>query len=172
MNKLGMVVDLSHVGYKTSMEAMEASESPVIFSHSNAWKVSPSKRNIKDDQIKALAKKKGVIGVVNYPGFVKWENPTLNDLLDHVDYIANLAGTDHIGIGFDFSEPGDLESYKYWGYDPDTYLIPPWDHPKGLEDISKAPNFTQGLIDRGYPEKDIKKILGENFLRVYKEVWK
>ncbi|MGQ9647487.1 MAG: dipeptidase [Thermodesulfobacteriota bacterium] len=172
MNKLGMVVDLSHVGFKTSMEAMEVSKDPVIFSHSNAWQVCPSKRNLKDEQIKALAKKKGVIGMNIYPGFVKKNNPTLNDLLDHVDYIADLVGTDYIGIGFDFSTPGDLKSYKYWGYEPDTYLIPPWTHPKNIEDISKAPNFTKGLVSRGYSEQDIKKILGENFIRVFKEVWK
>ncbi|HUV60214.1 MAG TPA: dipeptidase [Desulfatiglandales bacterium] len=172
MNEIGMLVDLSHVGYRSSMEAMEESKDPVIFSHSNAWKVCPSKRNLKDDQIKALAKKKGVIGMNVYPGFVKKNKPSLNDLLDHVDYIANLVGTDYIGIGFDFSEPGDLEEYKYWGYDPDTYLLPPWDHPKDIEEISKAPDFTRGLISRGYSEKDIKKILGENFIRVFKQVWK
>jgi membrane dipeptidase len=171
MNKLGMVVDLSHVGYKTSMEAMEVSVDPVMFSHSNAWKVCPSKRNIKDDQIKALAKKKGVIGMNAFPAFVKKNRPTLNDLLDHVDYIANLVGTNHIGIGFDFAQE-TIQEYKDFGYDPETYPLPPWTYPKNIDDISKTPNFTRGLISRGYSEKDIKKILGENFIRVFKQVWK
>ena len=172
MNKLGMLVDLSHVGYRTSMEAMEVSEAPVIFSHSDAWKVCQSKRNIKEDQILALKKKGGVIGMNVYPAFVKRTNPTLNDLLDHVDYYAKLIGTDHIGIGFDFSTPGTMKDFLYWGYDEDTYLKPPFDHPKNIEDISKAPNFTEALISRGYSETDIRKILGENFIRVFKEVWK
>jgi membrane dipeptidase len=172
MNKLGMLVDLSHVGYRTSMEAMEVSEAPVIFSHSNSWKVCPSKRNLKDDQILALKKKRGVIGMNIYPAFVKRTNPTLNDLLDHVDYLAKLIGPDHIGIGFDFSNPGTIKDFLYWGYEQDTYLMPPFTHPKNIEDISKAPNFTMGLISRGYSETDIKKILGENFIRVFKEVWK
>jgi membrane dipeptidase len=172
MNKLGMLVDLTHVGHRTSMEAMEVSDAPVIFSHSNAWKVCPSKRNLKDDQILALAKKNGVIGMNVYPAFVKRVKPTLNDLLDHVDYYAKLIGTDHIGIGFDFSDPGTIKDFLYWGYDEDTYLKPPFNHPKNIEDISKAPNFTAGLIARGYSESDIKKILGENFIRVFKEVWK
>jgi membrane dipeptidase len=171
MNKIGMVVDLSHVGYRSSMEAIEVSKDPVIFSHSNAWKVSASKRNLKDDQIKALAAKKGVIGMNAFPGFVKWENPTLDDLLNHVDHIANLVGTDHFGIGFDYSQT-TLASYKYWGYDPETYPLPPWVYPKNIDTIDKTPNFTQGLVSRGYSDKDIKKILGENFIRVYQQVWK
>ncbi len=171
MNNVGMVVDLSHVGYKTSMDAMEVSEDPVLFTHSNPWSVYQSKRNIKDDQIKALAKKRGVIGINAFPGFVKKNDPTLNDLLDHVDYIAKLVGTDHIGIGFDFSQ-STVEDYKYWNYDPETYPMPPWIYPKNLGDVSLTPNFTKGLISRGYSERDIKKILGENFMRVYKEVWK
>jgi membrane dipeptidase len=173
MNKVGMVVDLSHVGYRTSMDALEVSEDPVLFTHSNAWSVLQSKRNIKDDQIKALAKKRGVIGINAFPflGLVKKKDPTLDDLLDHIDYIANLVGTDHLGIGLDFSQCS-VEDYKYWGYDPETYPMPPWIYPKNLEDVTKTPNFTKGLISRGYSEKDIKKILGENFIRVYKEVWK
>jgi membrane dipeptidase len=153
------------------MEAMEVSEAPVIFSHSNAWKVCPSKRNLKDDQIRALAQKKGVIGMNAFPGFVKKENPTLNHLLDHVDYIVNLVGIDHVGIGFDYSQSSP-EDYAKWGYDPETYPQPPWRYPKDIDEISKAPNWTQGLIERGYSEEDIKKILGENFLRVFRQVWK
>ncbi|MBN1222034.1 MAG: dipeptidase, partial [Candidatus Aminicenantes bacterium] len=171
MNKLGMLVDLSHVGYRTSMEAMEVSEAPVIFSHSNANSVCPSKRNLKDDQIKALAEKKGVIGMNAFPAFVKRENPCLEDLLDHIDCIAGLVGVDHIGLGFDFAQES-IEEYKAFGYDPDTYPLPPWTYPRDIEDVSKTPNLTEGLLGRGYAEGDIKKILGENFIRVFKEVWK
>jgi membrane dipeptidase len=178
MNRLGIVVDCSHVGYRTSMDAIEASKTPVVFSHSNAYGVFPSKRNIKDDQIKALAKSGGVIGMNGFPGFVskdsfvdKSRGPSLEQLLDHVDYMAKLVGTDHIGVGLDYSV-GTPEGYRRYGYEPDTYPEPPWHYPSGLDDVSKLPNLTKGLQTRGYTDADVRKILGENFIRVFKAVWK
>jgi membrane dipeptidase len=178
MNRLGILVDCSHVGYRTTMDAMEVSKVPVVFSHSNAHTVFPSKRNIKDDQIKALAKSGGVIGMNGFPGFVskdsfvdKTRGPTLEQLLDHVDYIAKLVGTDHIGVGLDYSI-GTPEGYRRYGYETDTYPEPPWHYPRGIDDISMLPNFTKGLVARGYSESDVRKILGENFIRVFKQVWK
>lgn len=172
MNKLGMVVDCSHVGYRTTMEAMEASKAPVVFSHSNAWSVHNSKRNIKDDQIKACAKTGGVIGMNGFPGFVHKEHPaTLEQFLDHVDYIAKLVGTEHIGLGLDYSQ-STPEDYKRWGYEPDTYPMPPWKYPTGVHEIALLPNFTAGLKKRGYSDADVRKILGENFIRVFEAVWK
>ncbi|MFC2164177.1 dipeptidase [Acidobacteriota bacterium] len=170
MNKIGMVVDLSHVGYRTSMETLELSKDPVFFSHSNSDSVCPSKRNLKDDQIKALAKNRGVIGINGFPSFVKENNPTLDDLIDHIDHISNLAGTDHIGIGFDFAQES-IEEYKAFRYDPEVYPLPPWAYPRDIDDVSKTPNLTRGLKTRGYSDEDVRKILGGNFLRVYKEVW-
>jgi membrane dipeptidase len=178
MNRLGIVVDVSHVGHRTSMDAIEASKAPVIFSHSNAWAVFASKRNLKDDQIKAVAKTGGVIGMNGFPGFIskdsfvdKDRGPSLDQLLDHVDYIAKLVGTDHIGLGLDYSQ-STPEGYKRWGYEADTYPMPPWHYPTGIDDISMLPNFTKGLKRRGYSDEDVRKILGENFIRVFKAVWK
>lgn len=170
MNAIGMVVDLSHVGYRTSMEAIEISSDPVIFSHSNVDSVCPSKRNLKDDQIVALAKNRGVIGINAFPAFVKEVDPTLDDLIDHIDHIVNLVGPDHIGIGFDFAQES-IEEYKAFGYDPQVYPMPPWTYPRDIDDVSKTPNLTEGLLARDYSESDIKKILGDNFIRVYREVW-
>jgi len=170
MNTIGMVVDLSHVGYRTAMEAIDVSKDPVIFSHSNANSVCPSKRNLKDDQIKALAQNRGVIGINAFPAFVKKNGPTLDDLIDHIDYIANLVGIDHIGIGFDFAQESS-EEYKAFGYDPEVYPLPPWTYPRDIDDVSKTPNLTSGLLTRGYSESDIRKILGDNFIRVFSEVW-
>ena len=110
------------------INAASVSFSTTDVKSSGTEKVSPNKRNLKDDQIKALAAKKGVTGINAFPGFVKWENPTLDDLLNHVDHIANLVGTDHIGIGFDYSQ-ATRQSYEQWGYDPETYP-PPMDVPK------------------------------------------
>jgi membrane dipeptidase len=170
MNRLGIVVDCSHVGYRTTMDAMEVSKVPVVFSHSNAHGVFASKRNIKDDQIKALARSGGVIGMNGFPGFVsrdsfvdKTRGPSLAQLLDHVDYIAKLVGTDHIGVA---------EGYRRYGYETDTYPEPPWHYPSGIDDISLLPNFTKGLLARGYSGPDVRKILGENFIRVFKQAWK
>lgn len=172
MNRLGVVVDLSHVGHRTTMEAMEASKLPVMFSHSNAWSVHASRRNIKDDQIKALARSGGVIGMNGFPGFVHKDHPaTLGQLLDHVDYIARLVGTDHIGLGLDYSQ-STPEDYKFWGYDPETYPMPPWKYPTGVHEVSLLGNLTAGLKERGYSDADVRKILGENFIRVFKAVWK
>jgi membrane dipeptidase len=172
MNRLGVVVDLSHVGHRTTMEAMEASKAPVVFSHSNAWTIHRSKRNIQDDQIKALAKSGGVIGMNGFPGFVHKDHPaTLDQLLDHVDYIAKLVGPDHLGLGLDYSQ-STPEDYKRWNYDIETYPMPPWKYPTGVQDVSLLPNFTAGLKKRGYSDEDVRKILGGNFIRVFKAVWK
>jgi membrane dipeptidase len=144
MNTIGIVVDLSHVGYRTSMQAIETSKDPVIFSHSNAYSVCPSKRNLKDDQIKALALNRGVIGINAFPAFVKKNDPTLDDLIDHIDHITNLVGADYIGIGFDFAQES-LEEYKAFGYDLEVYPLPPWTYPRDIDDVSKTPNVTQRL---------------------------
>lgn len=172
MNRMGVVVDLSHVGYRTTMEAMEASKAPVIFSHSNAWGVHASKRNIKDDQIKALARSGGVMGMNGFPGFVGPDHPSpMEKLLDHADYVAKLVGIDHIGLGLDYSQ-STPEDYKRWGYESDTYPMPPWKYPVNLDEVTKLPNFTLGLQKRGYSDADIRKVLGGNYLRVFRAVWK
>src|SRR5207249_2922710 len=104
MNRLGVAVDLSHVGYRTSMEAIEASAAPVIFSHSNARAVCDSARNLTDDQMRAAAARGGVIGVNAFPAFVaRHQAPTVEHLLDHIEYMVRVVGDDHVGLGFDFS---------------------------------------------------------------------
>jgi membrane dipeptidase len=100
LNRAGIVVDLSHTGYRTTMEAMEVSTAPVVFGHSNARAVCPSARNLTDDQIKAVATKGGVIGVNGFPAFVaRTERPTLAQFIAHIDYIADLVGPRHVGLG-------------------------------------------------------------------------
>mgnify|MGYP001575441683 CR=1 FL=1 len=103
MNRVGMVVDLSHTGYRTTMEAMDVCEAPPVFSHSGVKAVHDSPRNLSDDQIKAVPAKGGVIGLNGFPAFVskrRW--PTVDDLVDHAEHIANLVGTDHISVGIDY----------------------------------------------------------------------
>lgn len=185
MNRLGIVVDLSHCGYRTSMEAIEVSKDPVIFSHSNVRAICDSPRNLTDDQIIAVASKGGTIGINGFPAFVaKKPKPTLDDLLKHVDYIAELVGTKHIAIGMDYwegmagisSEEDARALYdsliESGSWNPKDYPPPPWYYPEGIEVPNKLYRLAEALLDRGYSKQDVKNILGENLIRVFKRVWK
>jgi membrane dipeptidase len=173
MNDLNMIVDLSHVGDRSTDEAIEASKF-VVCSHANARSVCNNVRNRKDEQIKAIARKDGMIGVAAFPSFVKrtrtekGELPTVKDLLDHIDYIAKLVGTDHVGIGLDFIE--GAEEAQLLLTRPDIWGLPGprgvYDYTEGIDSISKVSNITRGLVERGYSDNDILKILGRNWLRV------
>jgi len=191
MNDLGMMVDLSHVGEQTFWDAIHTTTKPVIVSHSCVYHLCPHRRNLKDDQIKAIAKNGGVIHLNFYSGFVdssfekrseifnsnhKAERdsmlkinpepyfadvflfekypaevnalrPQLSMLLDHLDYIVKLAGVDHVGLGSDFDGINSA--------------------PQQLDDVTNMPLITKELLKRGYAKKDIQKILGQNFLRLF-----
>jgi membrane dipeptidase len=185
MNRVGMVVDLSHTGHRTTMEAMEASTAPCIFSHANARAVHPSRRNITDAQIDAVAAAGGVIGLNGFPAFVsRRRRPTLDDLLRHADHIAERVGVDHLSVGIDYYQGqwpfADArkaralyaERLAQGRWRPESYPPPPWRYPAGIEVPSKLPALTAGLRRRGYSERDVRKILGENLLRVFRRVWK
>jgi membrane dipeptidase len=187
MNDLGMMVDISHVSAKTMHDAMDVSEAPIIFSHSSAQAVADSSRNVPDDVLKRLHEKDGVVMVNFFSGFVvpaaaksyidglnyerefqkkhddpkivkeemaRWKKQhqlprgTIHDLLDHIDHISKVAGVRYVGIGSD--------------YDGVSVL------PKQLEDVSSYPYITQGLLDRGYTEEQIRGILGGNLMRVFR----
>ena len=115
MNRVGMMVDLSHTGRRTTLEAMEVSTSPCVFSHSNCNAVFGSNRNIDDEQIKAVAAMGGVVGINFYPNVVSATKPqpTKANLLEHVDRLVNLAGIDHVGFGSDFTQD---QSQEFWHY--------------------------------------------------------
>jgi membrane dipeptidase len=171
MGELEMVVDLAHVGVRTSLEAMEETRGPVIVSHANARALCDNPRNLTDEQIRAVAASGGVIGLCAFPSFVSpHSNPTLEHFLQHADYISELVGAEHVGLGFDFAEE-DEEDYEYYGYDERFYPRPPWQYPIGIEGFPHIPNVTAGLKARGFTEQHIAGILGENFLRVFQTVW-
>ena len=189
MNELGMVVDLSHVGEQTFWDAIATTTKPVLVSHSCVYNLCQHRRNLKDEQIKAVAKNGGVIHLNFYSGFldpafearsdaftakhkaemdsmlkvnpepyfmevylfnkypdeVKGLRPPMSLLLDHLDYIVKLVGVDYVGLGSDFDGVNSL--------------------PSGLDGVEDFPKITEGLLKRGYSKKDIRKILGGNFLR-------
>lgn len=192
MNELGMLVDLSHVGEQTFWDAINTTTKPVLVSHSCVYSLCPHRRNLKDEQIKAIGKNGGVIHLNFYSGFVdssfdrrteqfnsnhkaerdsllkqnpepyfadvflfekypeevKNLRPPLSLLIDHLDHIVKLVGVDHVGLGSDFDGVNSL--------------------PQQLNDFTAMPLITKELLARGYSKKDIRKILGGNFLRLFK----
>jgi membrane dipeptidase len=198
MNRLGMMVDISHVADKTFWDAITTSKAPVIASHSSARALVDAPRNMTDDMLRAVTKNGGVVQVNFFSGFIdedfrkasnalskdaaaavkeyadrmkaegktvsyvdedrierewtaKIPRPPLKSLVDHIDHIAKVAGIDHVGLGSDFD-----------GVSGAT--------PQGMDSAADLPKITQALLDRGYSADDIKKILGGNIMRVFREV--
>ena len=152
MNDLRMFIDVSHLSETGFWDVIKRSKAPIVASHSNCYALCPHPRNLKDEQIKALADKGGVIGITFVPNFLTQEKrkTTVKDVVTHIDYLVEKAGIDCVGLGSDFDGTGGL--------------------PLGLEGVDKITNITEELLTRGYKEREIKKILGGNFLRVFKKV--
>ncbi|MGE6744250.1 dipeptidase [Allorhizobium pseudoryzae] len=171
MESLSMVVDLAHAGARTALEATEVATRPLIISHANARALLESPRNVGDDLIRAVATSGGVIGVCAAPFFLSRHGPaTLDMLIDHAAYIADLVGPQHVGLGFDFAEE-DADDYIYYGYDERYIPMPPWTFPSRIAGHADAGNVETSLRGRGFGEIEIRGILGENFLRVFGEIW-
>ncbi|MCX6648191.1 MAG: dipeptidase [Candidatus Bathyarchaeota archaeon] len=150
LNRLGMIVDVSHLSDAGFWDVLEASKDPIVASHSNSRAVCSHPRNMTDEMIKALAEKGGVMGMNFAPDFVHKTKPSVETLVDHIDHIVDLVGPEHVGLGSDFDG------------------IPAT--PAGLEDASKMPAITEELVKRGYSEEYIRLILGGNHLRLIKKV--
>ena len=194
-DELGVIVDVSHCGEKTFYDILETTAHPIIASHSSVYNICPHFRNLNDAQLLAIKENGGVVFVNYYPAYIDstfekranqvrkkhapaldslkvlyteesddyWYKsqdiinkdlsavaPSLDQLIDHIDYIVNLIGPDHVGLGSDFDGVEIL--------------------PKGIEDCSKTPAITKKLFERGYSKENIRKILGENFKRVFRQV--
>ncbi|MCC2624621.1 MAG: multidrug resistance protein [Burkholderiales bacterium] len=171
MNKVGMLIDMSHAGIKTSLDVIEASKDPIVFSHSNAQKINPHIRNLTDEQIKAISRKNGVIGI-NGMGLILGEGrPTVEKFIAHIDYISNLVGSvDNLALGLDlihFHEMLPLFFEKSGLNYPSGYLgSMDGIQPEQIDEIIEK------LLKQNYSKSDVEKILGGNFLRVAAAVWK
>jgi len=151
MEKLGIVLDTSHITDECFWDIADIKKDPFIASHSNCRSLCDTGRNLTDDMIKALADHHGVMGMNYLPGFIAKEGANLEKMVDHIDHIVKLVGPDYVGLGSDFDGGGGCP---------------------GLEDSSKHINITREMVRRGYSEVDIKKILGGNHIRVFDEVFK
>ena len=158
MNRLGMIVDISHINETGFWDVMEITKKPAIASHSNCRALCDHHRNMTDSQIEALAEKSGVINLSYCGGFIKegvtrenLEQVSLHDWMDHLDHVIDLVGPNYVGLGSDFDGGCGFP---------------------GMDDITKVPDITRGLVSRGYTDEDIEKILGVNNLRIFKEVLK
>lgn len=188
-NRVGILLDCTHTGKEATLQIIERSSKPVVFSHSNPNGLVPNPRNIDDDQIRACVDKGGLIGLAPWgplvmkPGTTHW--PTVDEFIDHIEYIINLTGsTNHIGVGTDMS----LGTYP--DHDHDPWGEPKWpsvadDYTRHITGNVRSPrraldgfsNYTEvlNLIDkflaRGYSDDDVSKLLGENYLRIFEDVW-
>jgi len=183
MNRIGMALDLSHVGERTSLEAIEVSSKPMLFSHSNPRARADSPRNITDEQIRKCAASGGVIGATPYAP-ITWTGgskpPDLDDFIGHVEHIAELVGGDHVSFGSDSeATPGAYPREllrRLFTTHPEVIAAFREAHPgifltDGFESMEALPQLTEKLLARGWSEGDLRKFLGENLLRVYAANW-
>jgi len=176
MNRLGILIDLSHCGPRTTIEAIEASEQPVAITHANPASQFPHARNKSDDIIKALVERSGVIGALSFPAMLTDRFPaTLDDYLQVIDCLVEMVGVESVGLGPDFMEhmPKEIEDAALQALPPEMQEIFRNMAPvERFASIADMPNVTDGLLKRGYSEGDVAKIMGENWIRLYGDVWK
>jgi membrane dipeptidase len=169
MNRVGMVVDVSHMGYRATMDAFEVSTKPVIFSHSNPKVLRDHARNISDEQIKACAQTGGVIGINGIGDFL---NGTSSEVyVQNIEYVMNLVGPKHVGLGIDYVVDKQ-ELIDYIKGHPDVFPPEKFSDYLAMVEPEQIPEFTELLHQKGYGAQVINDILGGNFLRVAQQVWK
>ena len=181
MDRLGILIDLSHVGDQTTLEAIELSENPVACTHANARSFFDHVRNKTDDALKLLAEKGGVVGANAFPPFLRneWES-TLSDYVDAIDDLVERIGIEHVGIGTDYTQDQSRDFFRWLlsrqGTIPQEEWIAtfpdPVVHPAGMETPDKLSAISRELQARGYGDEDIEKVLGGNWLRLFRQVWR
>jgi membrane dipeptidase len=188
MNRLGVIIDLAHTGWQTCLDAARASNQPLVVSHSGAWELGRHARCKTDEVIRAVVDTGGTMGITNVPQFLGGKGD-ISTMLDHVDYVIKKFGVEAVTIGTDRSyrsrESADseqklsprLKKHTRWeGLRPPGQEVhmPEWRRPEQVQSLAWTnwPLFTVGLVQRGYSDEDIAKIIGGNLLRVVRQVWK
>lgn len=181
MNRLRLLIDVSHCRDQVTLDAIKYSKAPVIASHANPRVLVNIIRNKTDEQIKALAEKGGVVGLNAWSLIAevrKDVRPNVDDLMTMADYIVKTVGVDHLGIGLDLIPFSKQKQFEEWAQNyPQLRPKGGWrernifTNEKGMDDPARLIEITRGLVAHGYSDQDIEKILGRNFLRVFKEVW-
>ena len=172
MNRVGMLVDCSHSGYRTTMDAMSLSTKPCIFSHSNPRALYDHPRNIRDDQIRMCAQTGGIIGINGVGPFIgEPKEVTVDTMVRHIDYVVELVGPEHVALGLDYMTPLHCQVLSdFYKGDLSKVALPelPW----GFFSPTQVPLLLGKLLAKGYSQKALRGIMGENFLRVATAVWR
>ena len=183
LNRLGIVIDLSHVGPKTTMDAIEMSEQPVAITHANARRFCDHPRNKEEEALKLLAEKGGVVGATSFANFLpKGFDSTVEDFVDAIDDMVERIGLDHVAIGTDSTHDQPLEFWHYIVSQqgtkfPSTFAdgsVPYTElsfQPKGIDSPAEFPNLAEALANRGYRAEEITKLLGGNWMSLFERVW-
>ena len=176
MNRVGMMVDLSHVGAKTSDDAIRASSRPVCYSHCCPAALKAHPRNKSDEQLRFVVERGGFVGVTMFPPFLKnGPRSTVDDYVATIDYVVNLVGEESVGIGTDFTQGHSDEFFRWITHDKGTGRklteFGEISNPEGLRAIGEFPNLTAAMQRAGWGEAKIRRVMGENWLRVLGEVW-
>jgi membrane dipeptidase len=184
MEELGILADLSHCGHRTSLDYIEAAKRPLVFSHANSYELCQSPRNKTDEMLRAVAATGGLTGAVTWAPLLSWDHrPTLEDYLDHLDHMVNVAGIEHVSFATDLPEgaPKSQEGWEQtWGpnglYGNITGVLGDWyrwgNHvTEEMETITQTPLIWDKMRKRQYSESDIEKVMSGNWLRVLRDVW-
>jgi membrane dipeptidase len=169
--RLGMVLDIASVSKRGFRDLLELAEGPVIASHTNASELCAHEGNLDDDELKAIAETGGLVApIANGMTVSSKPRVTLSDFVDHIDHMAQCMGIDHVALGPDIVEDSHypLEAYRRLFADEGYWST---HYPEGFSTHRELPNVTAELLRRGYSETDVRKVLGENLLRVYSTVW-
>jgi membrane dipeptidase len=176
MNRVGMLCDLSHVGATTSRDVILASTKPVCYSHCLPAALKAHPRNKSDEELRFIVDRGGFVGVTMFPPFLaKGVNSTVDDYVAAIDYIINLAGEDSVGIGTDFTQGQPPAFFDWITHDKgNARVLTEFGeivNPQGIGTIGEFPNLTVAMLRAGWPEPKIRKIMGENWVRLLAEVW-
>lgn len=161
----GIVVDVSHLNEPGFWDVVEYSDEPIIASHSNCRGLRDHPRNLWDDQLQAVADSRGVVGVNALKAFLHGDNPDIEAVVDHIEHAVNVVGGDHVGVGFDFYD----YNLEYMSPAERSYMIDV-SAAEGLSEDKEVGNLTATLLDRGFDPDDVRKLLKENFVRVFEQM--